>query len=253
MLIVYIFIIFLVGASFGSFLNVLIDRLPRGESVFRGRSKCESCHKDLAARDLIPIISYFALSGRCRYCHTKIPKRLPIVEIGSASIASALFLYSINTNLPPILPVLLFVIILSFLGIFFTDLAYGIIPDELTIAIIISAIPLLILSKPNLLPQHFLVGIISLLLFLGLYVLTHGRGMGAGDVKLAGAIGFFLGFPKIIIGFYVAFLTAMIVSIILILMSRKKLKGDTIAFGPFLSIGAVAGYFLGIRILDLFL
>ena len=250
---VFLFVIFFAGTLFGSFLNVLIDRLPASEAVFKGRSRCESCHRSLLPKDLIPIISYLALSGRCRYCHAKIPVRLPLVEVASGIIASALFLYALNTNLAVVLSVVLFIIMLCFLGIFFTDLTYGIIPDEFIIAIICSSILLLVLSAPNLIPQHFFVGLVSFLLFLSLYAATRGRGMGFGDVKLMGAIGFFLGFPNIIVGAYVAFLTATLVSIILILMGLKKFHGGVIAFGPFLSIGAVIGYFFGIRILDLFL
>lgn len=141
---------------------------------------------------------------------------------------------------------------LCFLGIFFTDFTYGIIPDEFIITIVFSTILLSVLSAPNLIPRHFLVGLVSFILFLSLYAATRGRGMGLGDVKLAGAIGFFLGFPSVIVGIYVAFLTALLVSMILILMGFKKLKGGTIAFGPFLSMGAVIGYFFGIRILALF-
>ena len=245
-------IIFGAGTIFGSFLNVLIDRLPASESVFKPRSRCESCRKSISPKDLVPIISFLSLSGRCRYCHAKIPVRLPLVEVVSGIIASALFLYALNTNLSPVLSVILFIIMLCFLGIFFTDLTYGIIPDEFIIAITCSIILLLVLSAPNLIPQHFFVGLVSLLLFLSLYAATRGRGFGFGDVKLMGAIGFFLGFPSIIVGTYVAFLTALLVSMILILMGLKKLKGSTIAFGPFLSVGAVVGYFFGSQILALF-
>lgn len=249
---VFLLLIFFAGTLFGSFLNVLIDRLPRGESVFKGRSKCESCHKSLLPQDLIPIVSFLSLSGRCRLCHAKIPSRLPIIETASGVIASVLFIYGIYANLPLVLSVFLFIIILSFLGVFFTDFIYGIIPDEFIVSIIFSTIFLLSLSAPDKIPQHFLVGLVSFLLFLGLYAATRGRGMGFGDVKLVAAIGFFLGFPNVIVGIYAAFLTAMLVSIILILAGLKKFRGSTIAFGPFLSIGAVIGYFLGIRILGLF-
>lgn len=248
-----VLIIFLLGVSFGSFLNVLIDRLPKEKSVFSGRSKCESCHRILKPQDLVPIISYIILRGRCRYCHAKIPIRMLLVELSSGFLALGIFFYVINTNISPSFAFFLFVITLCLLGIFFSDLEYGIIPDEFVATIVGASAFLVILEKPNFLPEHFLVGILSFLLFFALYTFTRGRGMGFGDVKLASAIGFFLGFPNIIIGMYVAFLTAMIVSIILILMGRKKFKGGTIAFGPFLSIGALVGYFFGTRILMLIL
>ncbi len=244
---------FLIGAILGSFLNVLIDRLPRQKTVLFGRSRCESCHRILAARDLIPIISYLALSGHCRYCHAKIPQRLLVVEIASGILASSLFLYTTYMNLPPLIFIPLLIIMLSFLGIFFADMTYGVIPDEFIVAIIGSSLFLLILENNALIVNHFFAGVGSFLLFLVLHIITRGRGMGFGDVKLALALGLFLGFPLIIVGLYAAFLTGSLVSLILVAMGLKKMRGGTIAFGPFLSIGAFVGYFFGTKIINFFL
>src|SRR3989338_671989 len=141
------------------------------------------------------------------------------------------------------------------LGIFFADFSYGIIPVEFVAMIILSSLFLLI-SYPQNLFQNLIVNIITGFLvfsfFLVIFLLTRGRGMGFGDVKLSFAIGLFLGFPKTIVALYVAFLTGMFISIILVLLGKKKLRGDSIAFGPFLVIGAVIGYFFGIQILNLF-
>ena len=253
MTLIFSLLVFLIGAILGSFLNVLIDRLPRQKTILFGRSKCESCHRILAPQDLIPIVSYLMLSGRCRYCHAKIPQRLLLVEVVSGFLASSLFLYATYAGLSPLLFIFLLIIMLCFEGVFFADTAYGIIPDEFIISIIGSTLFLLILENIALIPMHFLAGVGSFLLFLILYIITRGRGMGAGDVKLAFAVGLFLGFPLIVVGLYVAFLTGAFVSLILVVMGLKKMRGGTIAFGPFLSIGTTIGFFFGTRILNLFL
>jgi leader peptidase (prepilin peptidase)/N-methyltransferase len=252
-MLLFLFAVFFAGAALGSFLNVLIDRLPRNEPIVQGRSKCASCRKTLKLLDLIPIFSYLWLLGRCRYCHAVIPLRILLVEVLGAILALILFLLILSAGISLLYAIFLFVIILSFLGIFFADFEYGIIPDEFVIAIALSSLFFLIMEKPYMLAQNFLVGIISFLLFFSIYSVTSGRGMGFGDVKLAGAIGLFLGFPNIIVGTYAAFLTALCFSIILILTGKKKLRGGTIAFGPFLSIGAVTGYFFGPQILNIFI
>ena len=253
MLILFVFIAFIAGSALGSFLGVLVDRFPRGEQVLGGHSRCEKCKKALSPTDLVPIFSYIALSGRCRYCHAKIPIRLFYIEIITGLLVSSFFFYAYFTNLPPIVFVLLLLSFLSLLGIFLADSIYGIIPDEFIAAIIVSSLFLLLLSNPGSLVQNFITGIACFTLFLALYLVTRGKGMGFGDVKFAFALGFFLGFPKVVIGLYAAFLTAAIVSIILILIGRKKLRGDTIVFGPFLAAGTVFAYFFGEKIIKLFL
>ncbi|OGH17032.1 MAG: hypothetical protein A3C30_02155 [Candidatus Levybacteria bacterium RIFCSPHIGHO2_02_FULL_40_18] len=246
---------FVFGACLGSFLGVLVDRASTGEQVLRGRSKCEHCRKVLETRDLIPIVSYVLLKGRCRHCNSKIPLRVLLIEVTGGMIASGLFLYAYFTGLNIIELILLLAVFFSLVGIFFADFSYGIIPDEFVATIILSSLFLLI-SYPQNLFQNLIVNIITGFLvfsfFLVIFLLTRGRGMGFGDVKLSFAIGLFLGFPKTIVALYVAFLTGMFISIILVLLGKKKLRGDSIAFGPFLVIGAVIGYFFGIQILNLF-
>lgn len=242
-------IIFMFGAVLGSFLNVLIDRLPRQETVARGRSKCESCRHVLGPIDLIPIFSYASLLGRCRYCHAKIPARLTLVELIGGLLASSLFLYYFAVA-PSLFVIFLFIVLMCFIGIFFADQSYGIIPDEFIIVIVAATGISLFFYRPELIIEYFLTGLVSFLLFLGLHLVTRGKGMGFGDVKLAFAMGFFLGFPRIIVGFYTAFLSALLVALVLVFLGRKKLKGGTIAFGPYLALGTIVAYFFGSKILD---
>lgn len=252
MLILFVLIAFFAGSALGSFLSVLVDRFPRGETVIRGRSKCEHCHRVLSAQDLIPIFSYLMLSGKCRYCRAKIPFRLFAVEAVCGILTASLFAYSYVFNIPIIQPLYLLIVFFCLFGIFLTDYISGIIPDEFVIAIILATLIFLGISERTLLIPNLLSALGAFCLFMAILLATRGRGMGAGDVKLSFALGLFLGFPNIIVGLYTAFLTAAGVSLILILAGKKKLRGDTIAFGPFLVAGSVAVYFLGGRILTLF-
>ncbi|HVZ11783.1 MAG TPA: prepilin peptidase [Patescibacteria group bacterium] len=238
---------FIFGCVFGSFLCVLIDRLPQEVSVTRGRSKCESCKHELSALDLIPVISYITLGGKCRYCKKRIPPHVFIIEFLGGVLLAAFSYYSVLHSIGFLQFALLSIIFFSLAGLLFTDIETGIIPDEFTIAIGASSLLLVILNPSQLLP-YFLSAIGAFIFFFVLFFITSGRGMGFGDVKLSFAIGLFLGFPQTIVCFYFAFLTATFVSIILILTGRKKLRGDTIAFGPYIAVGAGFAYFFGASI-----
>ena len=247
-----ILIVFFTGAALGSFLGVLVDRLPRGESVLFGRSKCEKCKSELTFLDLIPVVSYILLSGKCRTCHVKIPVHLFLFEMLSGFSAVALLLYSQTLGLSIIETVFLAVVLFCLAGIFFADTLSGIIPDQFVAVLIITVLFFIGFTDSSALPWYIITAIFSSGLFLALYLVTKGRGMGFGDVKFAFAMGLILGFPLILVGLYTAFLTATAISLILVLAGRKKLHGGTIAFGPFLVAGTIAAYLFGRQILNLF-
>lgn len=268
--------IFILGICIGSFLNVLIDRLPFYKSPLKGRSKCDFCRKTLAPVDLIPIISYLMLKGRCRYCHKKLSWQYPLVEIFTGLMFVFIYIYQVKISnyeflishqflnalnlsvLKSYFPLLF--IFSSFLVIFISDLKYQIIPDEMLVVIIVGIIGYKISSGvcPDIIRTGMFLndGILDNLLttilsgfgaglfFLLIYLITRGKGMGFGDVKLAPLLGLFLSYPKIIVALYLAFLTGAAVSIILVLLGKKGLK-QTIAFGPFLLIGTSISFFWG--------
>lgn len=244
-------ILFIIGICVGSFLNVLIDRLPRGESVFKGRSHCESCKKTLSPLDLFPLFSFIFLLGKCRYCRKPIGWYYPLVELvtGILFVLTYFFILQHGYLVFSIwylveLGFLLF-IVSSLVVIFFTDLKYGIIPDKIiAVAVIVTFLYKILNTTYDILP-FFLSGLGAFLFFLLLFLITRGKGMGFGDVKFALLIGLVLGFPKIVVGLYVAFLTGAVVGIILILWRKKQLRGATIPFGPFLVAGTCIGLFWG--------
>lgn len=240
------FLFFIIGLCVGSFLNVIIDRLPQGRSIVRGRSACDFCHKNLSWYELIPLLSFFFLRGRCKNCHKTLPFQYPLVE----SITGIIFLFtflslSMSTSFEKMWVLLYLLFTFSFLlAIFVADLKYRIIPDQIVFALILVSFFFQLAFAQNTLGNHFLSGFISFLLFFLLFFITNGKGMGFGDVKFAFFMGLFLGFPKIIIAFYLAFLTGAFVSLILIVLGKKKMK-STVAFGPFLIFATVATLLFG--------
>jgi prepilin signal peptidase PulO-like enzyme (type II secretory pathway) len=173
--------------------------------------------------------------------------------VGAAFSTLGFYLYVMSQGFTLSEGLFLGVVFFSLAGIFLTDLFYGIIPDQFVAAIVISVFIFLGIYEPSLFPWYLLSGIASLALFLALFLITRGRGMGFGDVKFAFAMGFFLGFPQIVIGLYSAFLTAACVSVILVLVGKKKLKGGTIVFGPFLVLGTIFAHLFGQQIINLLL
>jgi prepilin signal peptidase PulO-like enzyme (type II secretory pathway) len=243
---------FIVGSTFGSFLNVLIDRLSTGRPFVKGRSYCEHCKKTLKSRDLIPLISYLLLRGKCRFCKAKIPPRLFVVELIVGLLFVGIALQVMSTSLLLLPAVLLTIILLSFIGIFFADIVYGIIPDMLVFISIIASTLFVFVSKQPI-QNHLFAGLGSLVFFFLLFAITRGRGMGFGDVKLSFVLGLLLGFPMIIVALYIAFLTGAAISIILVIWRKIRFFGGTIPFGPFLIGGTVITLFFGKIILSEFL
>lgn len=266
MFILTILYISILGFIVGSFLNVLIDRLPQGENPFKGRSHCDYCKKKLSFFDLIPIVSFLFLGGRCRICRKKLSWQYPIIELLTGFIF--LFLFSFVFDIQPagflesqifhfqlfsntlFQYIFLLIIFSSFLVLFIADAKYQILPDEMIISSIFGAIAYIVATNQSLL-MHFLAASFGFLLFFMIYIgakkFLKKEGMGFGDVKFAFVLGLFLGFYNLIIALYVAFLTGAIVSTILILGQKKRL-GQQIAFGPFLILGGITAFFYGSHI-----
>lgn len=244
---------FLFGTVFGSFGNVLIYRLPQRKSV-GGRSACPHCKKTLGLLEIIPIISFIVLRGRCRKCHHRISLQYPLVELASGALFVVAYLHECPAlDLAVISGLCLWLLLL----IAVTDARTGFIPDALSIPFVLLALLRAILfwgastwAFPELpilvLQSAFIAGG-----FLGLqWLLSRGRLVGSGDVILATGIGFLLPDPWIIsIALWIAYVTAAIVAAFL-LMRKKKNMQSTLVFGPFLAGGATLSYLYGEEILQ---
>jgi prepilin signal peptidase PulO-like enzyme (type II secretory pathway) len=153
-----------------------------------------------------------------------------------------------NFQLSQILTLIYYLFIVSSLiVVFFADLKYGIIPDKIIYPAILVSAAYLFINHQSLIINHLLTAVGAFTFFLLLFLVTRGRGMGFGDVKLVILLGLLLGFPKIVVAFYIAFLTGAIIGIILILWGKKKLRGTTIPFGPFLVGGALIALFVDLH------
>ena len=250
------FFIFILGTAVGSFLNVLIDRLPQEKSI-NGRSICDHCHRPLKWYDLIPIVSFFLLKGRCRYCRRKISLQYTFVEFLTGvsfllvyfyfgPLLTDEFLLIENFHLKIWEIVGYWIIFASLIVIFFSDVKYHLIPDSIQISFFVGALVVLpFLASENL--SQFLIKriIASFIVAAPIFVLhffSQGKAMGFGDVKLSFTIGFLLGIKMGFWALYIAFISGGFVGLILLLTGKKKLKSK-IAFGPFLVIGVIGSLF----------
>ena len=236
-----------IGLAIGSFLSALTFRLPRGQTIVKGRSQCDKCFREILWQDNIPLFSYLVLGGRCRACKAKISVRYPLIEISTGvgflgiyillkncheSFAQPICIWQENLGLLT-LPYLLIVLSIM-LAVFVIDYERKIIPDELSLTgftlVFLTGI-LFMSSFYSLVASGFIVSMLLLLV----HLVTGGRGMGLGDVKLALFGGIFLGWPYALIWIFIAFLTGAITGIILILAGRASF-GKQIPFGPFLVV-----------------
>lgn len=241
------FIILVYGLVIGSFLNVVIYRVPAGESIVRPPSHCGVCNQRLKILDLIPIISYLFLRGRCRYCNAKISIRYPLVELMTGVLfLLCYYFFGIEWKL---LFILVYVSLL--IAITLIDLDHQIIPDGLLIfgaifAIVEKVIQGLVLGN-NLRILDSLYGmLVGGGVFLLIAVVSNG-GMGGGDIKLMALLGFIFGFRPIVIIAMLAFIIGAVISVLL-LVTKIKSRKDPVPFGPFIALSALLVIFLEERI-----
>lgn len=240
----------LIGLCAGSFLNVVIDRVPHRESVVR--PYCPACGAPIADRDSIPVASWVLMGGRCRACSAKIPVRYPLVELATAGlfVAAALRLGA-TWQLPAFC-----VFFASLLAISVIDFGHFIIPNRVVYPTLCALVPLLAAAAAlqgdwTRLWHAAIGGAVAFVALFVVHFISPG-GMGFGDVRLAGVIGFMLGWlglGYVLVGLFLAFLLASVIGIGLKLARIKSLK-DAVPFGPFMASGAVIAVLWGQAIID---
>lgn len=250
------FFVFLFGLIIGSFLNCIIYRLEKDKSFLRGRSFCPHCKHILSFWDLIPVFSFIFLGSRCRYCQKKISWQYPLVEVFTGLIFFLLFrqffsstAFLAGEGVLDCLNLIFYWIIACFLIIIFVyDLKHYIIPDSIIYAaIIIAAIfnfQFFFLGQFQILSYAVLSALGAAAFFLFIVIISQGRWMGVGDIKLAFLMGLFLGWPNILVALFLAFYIGAIMGVILLIIGRKKLKSE-IPFAPFLVTGTFFALFFG--------
>lgn len=240
-----------VGFFFGSFLNVLIDRLPRGKAIFLSRSVCEKCNKQIKWYDLLPIVSYLLLGGKCRYCKDRIPFRLFLVEVFTGFIFAASFYYFTLTTVSYFEIVVLLLIIFGLLAVFLIDYFFGLIPDVLVLYLLLLSFVYIAFFDLERIFSSFLTGLGIFLFFLTVFFVTRQKGIGFGDVKFSFVIGLLLGFPEALLSLYISFIVGGVIAGALLLTGKKKLGGDTLPFGPFLVLGVFVMLFFSQQIVQI--
>lgn len=245
------------GLALGSFLNVCIDRLPAGRSIVKPPSECDSCHRRLAAGDLIPLLSYLWLRGRCRYCQAAIPRRVFLVELTTgAALAFLCWRYGLTAEFGITgLWAVVFIVVL------FIDLEQGLILNKVVYPSMVLALLIAALLDPSWIKGWVLVPIASAavggamgLMMFWVIAVVSGGGMGWGDVKLAALIGLVCGFPLVLMALILGAVLGGLVALVLLLAGKRRWSsGQTIPFGPSLAVATMATIVWGGGVADWYL
>lgn len=234
------------GAAIGSFLNVVIYRVPRHESLVSPPSRCPGCGTRVRPRDNVPILSWVLLRGRCRDCGTRISPRYPAVELLTA-VCFALVVAVRGYDSHLILELPLVAILIALAGI---DLEHRLLPNVIVGPAAVYAVIATALVALDDLPEHLIAGA-GAFAFLLIAALVYPAGMGMGDVKLAGAMGLFLGL-SIIPAMLAAFLAGSIVGIAIVAREGLSARKRGVPFGVFLALGGLVGVLCGPELIDLY-
>lgn len=238
-------IIFIYGILIGSFLNVCIYRIPRKENIITTRSHCMTCGYVLQWYDLIPLVSYLSLGGKCRKCGVKISLQYPLVELANA-LCYVLVFYIHGITIESLLFALLTssLIVLSVI-----DFRTYEIPVVINIFILILGFARVILDYKHI--TNYVLGFVSVAGFLLiLYLLTKGKGIGGGDIKLMAGVGLLLGYKLTILSFV---LGCIIGSVIHVIRMKSRGADSMLAFGPYLSLGIFITILYGNQIITWYL
>jgi len=259
--------VFVFGVCIGSFLNCYIyRRLPasaegygvaRQKKSLNGRSFCPHCKHTLSWRDLFPVFSFLVLKGKCRYCKKNISWQYPLVELATGLVFLLIFNLKFEIlNQFEILKFLnlffLFYIASALIIIFVYDLKHYLIPDKVLLPAISIVFFYRLFFNFSSFSNYLLAVLVAAGFFLLIFLISKGKWMGFGDVKLAVLMGLLLGFQNVLVALFLAFFFGAIIGIILMVFGDKKLKSE-IPFAPFLIIGTFLALFYGSQLIQWYL
>jgi leader peptidase (prepilin peptidase)/N-methyltransferase len=246
------FVCGLLGLCVGSFLNVVIWRVPRKESVVRPRSHCPACDTVVGSTDLVPVFSWLRLRGRCRACQEPIPMRYPLVEISSAVLFAAIGTrFHDSWALPAYL-----LMAAALLAISVIDLEHYIVPNRIVYPVGFATVPLLALAAVfttdgwDSLVRALLGGVVAFVFLFTLHFIQP-RGMGFGDVRLSFLLGIWLGWLgwwEVALGLFLGFLFGALLGLLLMGVKRRGRK-QHIPFAPFLAAGTLVTVLWGAHLI----
>lgn len=244
----------LIGLAIGSFLNVVIHRLPRGGSVISPASQCPHCNYVLRAADNIPVLSYVLLGGRCRKCRAPISPRYPIIELVTGLVFVAHYLVFGWTGLLAIR----LVFAAAMIALFAIDLEHHLLPDKITLPGIAAGLAASLFFPPGL--RDAVIGVLAgggVLWLIGEAYFQYSKwrtgegeeGMGGGDVKMLAMIGAFLGWDLVILTLVLSSIAGAVIGMSVIALKRGGLK-YALPYGTFLALAALAASLWGREIID---
>ncbi len=267
---------FIFGSAIGSFLNVVSLRYKPGQKLFNekiiaGRSHCPHCRKTLKWYELIPIFSFIIQKGRCRHCKQKLSLQYPLVEIlsGLVFVFIPLSLQAPHFSSITLIWTLIFII---FFLIAIIDFRHYIIPDQLNVALAVLGLFLIGIKervgdfgsfsgsflgyyatlfglRESIWVNHFFAAILGIVFFGLIILLSRGKAMGLGDLKLIGPLGFIFGWPDILMILFLSFVIGGACMLPLLIKKQKTMK-DAVPFGPFLIIASTLTFFFGYQIIN---
>jgi leader peptidase (prepilin peptidase) / N-methyltransferase len=235
-----VLVAFVAGLLVGSFLNVVAYRLPRGESLLRPGSHCPSCDTPIAPYDNIPVLSWLLLRGRCRHCGAGITARYPAVELATGLLYALVVLAKDD----PVGIALGLLLVTALVPITLIDLDLRLIPNRITLPAALAAVVAGVVLDLGHVPEQLIAGAAAGGFFLAAAV-AYPRGMGMGDVKLAGTMGLFLG-RAVAPALFAALIGGVVVGAgIIAVKGAREGRRTAVPFGPFLALGAVVGLVVG--------
>ncbi|MGZ8801207.1 MAG: prepilin peptidase [Mycobacterium sp.] len=234
------------GALVGSFLNVVIHRLPLRESIVRPRSHCPGCGRQLAAYENVPVLSWLALRGRCRSCGIPISARYPLVEaLTAVAFAVTAAVLGLDSDLAWALP---FAAMLICVGAI--DLDHRLVPNKIVLPAAVYGVVTGVALRLDELPELVIAAAAGFALLLAVALARPG-GMGMGDVKLTGVMGLYLGL-SLAPALLVAFLMGSLVGVGVMVRGGIEKRKSAVPFAPFLALGGFAGLLAGPELVDLY-
>ena len=241
------FIVAGLGLAIGSFLNVVIGRLRSGETGWRRRSRCPDCHAILRPSELVPVVSFLALRGRCRSCGKSISWQYPLVEVSTMLLFLTAFWLrggdagALGGGL--FLMVRDWIFIAGLTIIFVVDLRDMVVFDSVTLPMIVIAFLLNLAASAD--PVNlFLAALAGAGFFLFQYVISRGRWIGGGDIRIGGMMGMMLGFPGVLLALFASYVIGALAALGLLAAGKARWSGQ-MAFGTFLSVGTLLALFFG--------
>ncbi len=244
-------LVFIFGLIIGSFLNAVIYRLAHQKSPLRGRSLCPHCKHTLSFFDLVPVVSFIALRGRCRYCNRPISWQYPLVELVTALSFTGVYLRlssQSNTFSETILQTILFASYSAFLIVIFAyDLKHYLILDAVIVpAVVVSLLGNLYLGEPVL--KMLGAALLASGFFAIQFILSKGRWIGGGDIRLGFLMGIMVSWPNILVALLIAYMVGSAVGLTLIALGRMKLDSK-VPFGTFLTVASYLTLLYGSEVL----